>query len=157
MPLQQAVSYQAFRKITNFIRNNGDNWGEFWTRTALTTRKAKKTSNPSKKQSKHKIAESEGFLLPIRSYKKIHTASCSSPSTMPTSGRCTTFWTAEEIDLSADLTDWVRLSNTKHHFISHVLAFFAASDGIVNENLNSNFITEVTTLKPGASMASRLQ
>jgi ribonucleotide reductase beta subunit family protein with ferritin-like domain len=54
------------------------------------------------------------------------------------------FWTAEEIDLSADLTDWVRLSDTERHFISHVLAFFAASDGIVNENLSSNFTTEVT-------------
>jgi ribonucleotide reductase beta subunit family protein with ferritin-like domain len=43
------------------------------------------------------------------------------------------FWTAEEIDLSADLLDWVRLSDTKRHFISHVLAFFAASDGIVNK------------------------
>ena len=54
------------------------------------------------------------------------------------------FWTAEEIDLSADLTDWVRLSDTERHFISHVLTFFAASDGIVNKNLSSNFTTEVT-------------
>jgi ribonucleoside-diphosphate reductase subunit M2 len=50
---------------------------------------------------------------------------------------------AEETDLSADLTDWVRLSDTERHFISHVLTFFAASDGIVNENLSSNFTTEV--------------
>jgi ribonucleotide reductase beta subunit family protein with ferritin-like domain len=57
------------------------------------------------------------------------------------------FWTAEEIDLSADLTDWVRLSGTKRHFISHVLAFFAASDGIVNKNLSSNFTTKVTAPK----------
>jgi ribonucleotide reductase beta subunit family protein with ferritin-like domain len=49
------------------------------------------------------------------------------------------FWTAEEIDISADLTDWVRLSDTERHFISHVLTFFAAFDGIVNENLSSNF------------------
>jgi len=41
-------------------------------------------------------------------------------------------WTAEEIDLSADTTDWNRLSPTEQHFISHVLAFFTASDGIVN-------------------------
>jgi ribonucleotide reductase beta subunit family protein with ferritin-like domain len=54
------------------------------------------------------------------------------------------FWTAEEIDLSADTTDWNRLSPMVQHFISHVLAFFAASDGIVNENLSSNFATEVT-------------
>ena len=54
------------------------------------------------------------------------------------------YFGAEEINLSADLTDWVRLSNTERHFISHVLAFFAASDGIVNKNLSSNFTTEVT-------------
>ena len=53
------------------------------------------------------------------------------------------FWMAKEIDLSPDLTDWVRLSDTKHHFISHVLAFFAASDEIVNKNLSSSFTTKV--------------
>ncbi|NBU92718.1 MAG: ribonucleoside-diphosphate reductase, partial [Flavobacteriia bacterium] len=42
------------------------------------------------------------------------------------------FWTAEEIDLSQDLTDWGQLSDDERHFIKHVLAFFAASDGIVN-------------------------
>ena len=41
------------------------------------------------------------------------------------------FWTAEEIDLSQDLTDWDTLSESEQHFIKHVLAFFAASDGIV--------------------------
>jgi ribonucleotide reductase beta subunit family protein with ferritin-like domain len=143
------VSYQAFREITNFIRNNGDDWEEFRTKTAHTTRKAEKTSDPSEKPPKHKIAEKKGFaapelllqenphrfvLFPIHyndiwwMYKKAKAS----------------FWTAEEIDLSADLTDWVRLSDTKRHFISHVLTFFAASDGIVNENLSSNFATEVT-------------
>jgi len=53
------------------------------------------------------------------------------------------FWTAEEIDLSADLTDWENLKPGERHFISHVLAFFAASDGIVNENLAVNFMSEV--------------
>ena len=53
------------------------------------------------------------------------------------------FWTAEEIDLSADIKDWERLNDGERHFISHVLAFFAASDGIVNENLAVNFLTEV--------------
>jgi ribonucleoside-diphosphate reductase beta chain len=54
------------------------------------------------------------------------------------------FWTAEEIDLSADLTDWAnKLSDDERHFIKHVLAFFAASDGIVNENLAVNFINDV--------------
>jgi ribonucleoside-diphosphate reductase beta chain len=53
------------------------------------------------------------------------------------------FWTAEEIDLSQDLTDWNNLNDGERHFISHVLAFFAASDGIVNENLAENFVSEV--------------
>jgi ribonucleoside-diphosphate reductase beta chain len=53
------------------------------------------------------------------------------------------FWTAEEIDLSGDLRDWERLNDGERHFISHVLAFFAASDGIVNENLAVNFMSEV--------------
>lgn len=54
------------------------------------------------------------------------------------------FWTAEEIDLSPDLLDWERkLNHDEKHFIKHVLAFFAASDGIVNENLAVNFMKEV--------------
>ena len=54
------------------------------------------------------------------------------------------FWTAEEIDLKADLTDWEnKLNHDEKHFIKHVLAFFAASDGIVNENLAVNFMNEV--------------
>ncbi|KIM46305.1 hypothetical protein M413DRAFT_441393 [Hebeloma cylindrosporum] len=54
------------------------------------------------------------------------------------------FWTAEEMDLSKDVHDWNnRLNDNERHFISHVLAFFAASDGIVNENLNERFSNEV--------------
>jgi len=53
------------------------------------------------------------------------------------------FWTAEEIDLSQDLKDWENLNDGERHFIAHVLAFFAASDGIVNENLAENFVGEV--------------
>ena len=53
------------------------------------------------------------------------------------------FWTAEEIDLSHDLKDWDKLNQGEKHFIKHVLAFFAASDGIVNENLATNFAREV--------------
>jgi len=53
------------------------------------------------------------------------------------------FWTAEEVDLHADLKDWERLKDGEKHFIKHVLAFFAASDGIVNENLAVNFMREV--------------
>lgn len=53
------------------------------------------------------------------------------------------FWTAEEIDLSDDQKHWDGLNDGERHFISHVLAFFAASDGIVNENLAVNFMSEV--------------
>lgn len=54
------------------------------------------------------------------------------------------FWTAEEIDLSTDITDFAnKLNDDERHFIKHVLAFFAASDGIVNENLAENFLSEV--------------
>lgn len=53
------------------------------------------------------------------------------------------FWTAEEIDLSQDIKDWESLTAGEKHFITHVLAFFAASDGIVNENLVQNFADEV--------------
>ncbi len=53
------------------------------------------------------------------------------------------FWTAEEIDLHQDLTDWNdKLNDDERYFIKHVLAFFAASDGIVNENLAENFVNE---------------
>jgi ribonucleoside-diphosphate reductase beta chain len=53
------------------------------------------------------------------------------------------FWTAEEIDLAQDFTDWEKLNDGEQHFVKHVLAFFAASDGIVNENLAENFVSEV--------------
>jgi len=53
------------------------------------------------------------------------------------------FWTAEEVDLSQDAQDWDRLTDPERYFIKHVLAFFAASDGIVLENLASRFSTEV--------------
>jgi len=53
------------------------------------------------------------------------------------------FWTAEEVDLSWDLRDWEKLSDNEKYFIKNVLAFFAASDGIVNENLVEHFMSEV--------------
>jgi ribonucleoside-diphosphate reductase subunit M2 len=53
------------------------------------------------------------------------------------------FWTAEEVDLERDPADWEKLTNEDRHFIKHVLAFFAASDGVVNENLVANFCDEV--------------
>lgn len=54
------------------------------------------------------------------------------------------FWTAEEIDLHSDIVDWnTKLTDDERYFIKHILAFFAASDGIVNENLAENFVNEV--------------
>lgn len=53
------------------------------------------------------------------------------------------FWTAEEIDLYQDLSDWEKLNDDEKHFIKRVLAFFSASDGIVNENLAVRFYNEI--------------
>ena len=54
------------------------------------------------------------------------------------------FWTAEEIDLAQDIQDWEhKLNDDEKHFVKHILAFFAASDGIVNENIAMNFVNEV--------------
>jgi ribonucleoside-diphosphate reductase subunit M2 len=53
------------------------------------------------------------------------------------------FWTVDEIDLGQDTKDWLKLTNDEQHFIKHVLAFFAASDGIVLENLAQRFCTEI--------------
>lgn len=50
------------------------------------------------------------------------------------------YWTAEEVDLSADLRDWRRLTDDEHRFISYILAFFASSDGIILENLSTRFM-----------------
>ena len=57
------------------------------------------------------------------------------------------FWTSEELDLSKDLTDWGKLNDNEQYFIKMVLAFFAASDGIVNENLVERFCNEVQILE----------
>jgi hypothetical protein len=137
MPLQHAVTYQAFREITNFIRNNGNDWDEFCNNTARSTRKAEKAPPSCTGPLKHKTAKKKGclaiepllkenphqfVLFPIQHadiwqmYKKAEAS----------------FWTVEEIDLSANLKDWDNLSQNERHFISHVLAFFVASDGIVN-------------------------
>tara|TARA_R110001592_G_scaffold59056_7_gene179079 strand:- start:26981 stop:27937 length:957 start_codon:yes stop_codon:yes gene_type:complete len=53
------------------------------------------------------------------------------------------FWTAEEIDFPADISDWEQLSESEQFFISNVLSFFAGSDGIIFENLSINFIDEI--------------
>ena len=57
------------------------------------------------------------------------------------------FWTAEELDLSKDLTDWNKLNEKEQFYIKNILAFFAASDGIVNENLVERFCQEVQVLE----------
>ena len=154
MPLEHVVTYQAFHKINNFIHNNGDDWDEFCNNVAHPSATTKKAINPPPSSRhnvlRHKTAETTGelaaepllqanphrfVLFPIqhnniwRMYKKAEAS----------------FWTAEEIDLAANVTDWDRLSTTEQHFILHVIAFFAASDGIVNENLSSNFTTKVTS------------
>ncbi len=59
-------------------------------------------------------------------------------------------WTAEEIDLAKDQHDWKKLTDGERHFLSHVLAFFAASDGIVNENLAARFYSEVSAAEARA-------
>jgi len=53
------------------------------------------------------------------------------------------FWTVDEIDLYQDTKDWLKLTSDEQHFIKHVLAFFAASDGIVAENIADRFCREV--------------
>ena len=53
------------------------------------------------------------------------------------------FWTAEELDLGSDMIDWVKLTQNEQHFVKYVLAFFAASDGIVLENLAEQFMNEI--------------
>lgn len=53
------------------------------------------------------------------------------------------FWVVDEVDLSSDIKQWEKLTADEQHFIKYVLAFFAASDGIVNENLAQKFCTEV--------------
>ena len=57
------------------------------------------------------------------------------------------FWTSEELDLSKDLSDWQKLNEQEQYYIKHILAFFAASDGIVNENLVEKFCQEVKILE----------
>lgn len=68
------------------------------------------------------------------------------------------FWTTEEIDLEPDLNDWRnKLNSDERHFIKHVLAFFAASDGIVNENLAVNFYREIQIAEARSFYAAQIQ
>jgi ribonucleotide reductase beta subunit family protein with ferritin-like domain len=65
------------------------------------------------------------------------------------------FWVAEEIDYNADMDSWNTLSKDEKYFIEHVLAFFAGADGIVLENINSNFSTEVQWAEARAFYAAQ--
>ncbi len=151
MPLTHAVTYHAFCEITNFIRDNGDDWENFCRVAAhpSTMKKATKSKlPPPKKVSSHKKAELDGRLAPEPFLQENPHRFVLFPIQHNDIWRMhkkaeASFWTAEEIDLSANTADWERLSTAEQHFISHVLAFFAASDGIVNENLNGNFAMEI--------------
>ena len=144
MPLHNAVSFEVFDDIATFLVNNGYDWEEYNTTHRLQT----PMSVPSKHPKSQRTAKTNTplplepllqenphrfVLFPIehediwQMYKKAEAS----------------FWTAEEIDLTTDTTDWINLQANERHFVSHVLAFFAASDGIVNENLSKNFATEV--------------
>ncbi len=68
------------------------------------------------------------------------------------------FWTTDEIDLESDISDWDnKLNDNERHFIKHVLAFFAASDGIVNENLVLNFYKDVQIAEARSFYATQIQ
>ncbi len=138
MLLQHAVTYQAFQEITNFIRNNGNNRDKFCNYTAWSTRKAEKAPPSCTEPSKHKTAKNKGSLAIEPLLKKNPHRFVLFPIQHANIWQMckkaeASFWTAEEIDLSANLKDWDNLSQNERHFISHVLAFFAASNGIVNK------------------------
>ncbi len=109
--------------------------------------KAAKAPIPQEQPSSHKTAKNRGLLAPEPFLQEnphwfvlfpIHHADIWQMYKKAQAS----FWTAEEIDLTADIPNWDRLTDNKCHFISHVLAFFAASDGIVNKNLSNNFATK---------------
>ena len=149
-PPRHVVSYQAFCEITNFIRDNGNDWDEFCHNTTHSARKVAKTPPLQRKASNHKIDKIKGRLAPEPLLHPNPHCFVHFPIQHPNIWRMykkaeASFWTADEIDLSRDIIDWEKFSLTEQHFISHVLAFFAASDGIVNKNLSSNFATEITS------------
>ena len=117
MPIEHPVTYQAFREITNFIRNNGNDWDEFFTstNTARAVKNATTKMKTPNERMKQKIAEMNGRLAPEpllqinpnrfvlfpihhddiwKMYKQAEAS----------------FWTAKEIELTSDLHDWDNLS-----------------------------------------------
>jgi ribonucleoside-diphosphate reductase subunit M2 len=134
------ITFQAFQEITTFIYNNVFDWDEFFANTTLQrtlSPNAIAINNSSLLAPKPLLQENPHrfVLFPIQHPDIWHMYKKAKAS----------FWTVEEIDLTTDIVDWARLSNNKRHFLFHVLAFFAASDGIVNKNLCHNFATEITT------------
>lgn len=65
------------------------------------------------------------------------------------------FWTVDEIDLESDIKQWPTLTDDERYFISHILAFFAGSDGVVNENLATRFSNEVTIPEARAAYSAQ--
>ena len=140
MPLHNAVTFEVFSDITNFLYNNGYDWETYNQKNSTSVSSEHSPSQdiakpntplplePLLQENPHRFV-----LFPIehddiwQMYKKAEAS----------------FWTAEEIDLTLDTNDWLALQDNERHVVSHVLAFFAASDGIVNENLSKNFATEV--------------
>ncbi|CAJ1953412.1 unnamed protein product [Cylindrotheca closterium] len=119
-------------------------------RGGSTTVKKDQMPNESFKWSRDLLADKDGFVEPICRTDD----DCSRFSLFPIEHsdlwsmykqHVASFWTADEIDLSADLTDWhENLTDNERHFVSMVLAFFAGADGIVVENLAERFCREVT-------------
>jgi hypothetical protein len=68
---------------------------------------------------------------------------------------CSVMWIPEEIDLSKDMKDWVKLTKDEQYFIRNILGFFAGSDGIVQENLATRFMSESSVRRRGRSTVSR--
>jgi len=98
------------------------------TDTEMDTMEEKQGEDPLLKENIHRFV-----LFPIQ-YKKVWDMYKKALAS---------FWTAEELDLGIDQTHWVKLTDGEQHFIKTILAFFAASDGIVNENLALNFMNEI--------------
>ena len=135
------VSHQAFQDITTFIDKNGFDCDKFCATmtpqhnlspqnfTAINNSLAL-SSKPLLQENPHRFV-----LFPIQHPDIWHMYKKAKAS----------FWTVKDINLTTVIVDWSHLSDNKRQFISHILAFFAALDGIVNKNLCHNFATEITT------------
>ena len=123
MPNKCPVMYQAFRKITNFIRGNGDDWDEFCTSTniARAVKKAATKTQTSKQQTKQQIAEMNSCLAPkpllqINSNRVVLFPIQHDNIWKMYKQAEASFWTAKEIDLTSDMPDWDNLSPNERRF-----------------------------------------